>query len=126
MAIRNRHRRSYLIRDDESDFIHYRDQVTVNPDGIVIHKKNYDEGISKHPQNFVRAKNDPKPLVLHRPDVLASIGTITIPLEIGSTNVGSPFGAATHLFRTVHNNVIQFGIGEMEIEGTGLDGFEVG
>lgn len=107
MPIRNAHRPGrYLMIDDESGLTHYDDEMVERWDGLWVHKSNNE---TRHPQEFVRARTDPKALRHVRPlEDFAEIDN-TIPLEVGETTVPAPLdGPAQHLFRP--------GIGRLEIE----------
>ena len=126
MPIRRRHRvGSYLVLDEESDIVYYNDQVGIDPDGVVKKKEQIDSGFSKHPQNFVRAKNDPKALELVRTVDDVVVTSLAAYFNAGETNVPTAFGPAIHLTRTVRNYVIVVGIGDMVIESAGADAFIV-
>ena len=122
MPLRNRHRKAYLVRDDESDFVYYSDQVVTRWDGLVV-KKSQDE--TRNPQEFIKAKNDPKALTMVRPDVPVVVTSLAEYFSVGNTNIRNTVGPATHLTRTVRNNIILIGIGDMVIESPLADVFIV-
>lgn len=63
---RNRWRRGqWLVRDDESGFVHYADQVVRRWDGMYV-RKDQDEPID--PQWFITSENDPTNVPFIRPD----------------------------------------------------------
>jgi hypothetical protein len=63
---RNRWRRGqWLVRDDESGFVHYADQVVRRWDGMYV-RKDQDEPID--PQWFITAESDPTNVPFVRPD----------------------------------------------------------
>ena len=107
MAIRNTHRvGDYLMVDDESGLTHYASEMVQIWDGSWRHHSNAE---TRHPQEFVRARNDPKPLRHVRPDGFSPSIDNTFDLVIGETNVPMRLdGPAAHLF--------QPGIGKLEIE----------
>lgn len=107
MPVRNTHRPGdYLMTDDESGYTHYRSEMVERWDGAWVHWSNNE---TRHPQEFVRARNDPRPLRDIRPDGFASDIDNTFDVEIGETSVKTPIdGPAAHLFRP--------GIGKMIIE----------
>jgi len=107
MAIRNTHRvGDYLMVDDESGFTHYASEMVQRWDGAWVHKSNNE---TRHPQEFVRARMDPRALLNVRPDEFSPVIDNTFNLEIGVTTVSTPInGPAAHLFHP--------GIGKMIIE----------
>lgn len=111
MPIRNTHRvGDYLMRDDESGLIHYRSDMVKRWDGLWVHKTQFE---TRHPQEFVRARNDPKALRNVRPEDLAASPVNCISGGTGETSVRPPDGPASHLFRA--------GIGKMVVEGEPTD-----
>ena len=107
MPVRNTHRRGdYLMVDDESGLTHYASEMVERWDGLFVHRDNNE---TRHPQWFVKARNDPRALQHVRPlDPQAAVDN-TFDLEIGETTVPTSLnGPATHLF--------QPGIGKMIIE----------
>jgi hypothetical protein len=124
MSRRNRHRIGvHLVKDDESDFVYYSDEVATDYDGSVKHRSQIE---GRHPQDFVRAKGDPYPVSPIRPDPDTIITDLSMPLFIGNTQLLTPVGPATHLYRTVVGDQILLGIGEMIIDAFGLAAFIVG
>lgn len=95
----------HLVRDDESGITYYDDQVVKRWDGQLVHKDKGNE--TRHPQEFVRAKSDPKALKRIRTDIPWPTPINTVPVLVGETNVPAPYGPAAHLFDP--------GIGDMEI-----------
>ena len=104
-GIRNRHRVGfYLVQDDESGFVMYNDEVARIWNGTY---RRIDQYESRQPQEFVKARKDPKALVVVRPeDTLALPTTAELP-EVGESGVTTPTGPASHLFNP--------GIGEMRV-----------
>ena len=107
-----------LMVDQESGAVYYRSQMKKNWDGTWRHHSNTEP---IHPQYFVKAKNDPKPLKKIRPDRAYPTPDLIVPLTVGETNVLTRTGPATHLF--------DFGIfcgdpgiGEMTIEASATQG----
>lgn len=120
---RNRHKiGDHLVIDDESGHTIYASDARVCWDGTIRHKSQYE---ARHPQEFVRAKNDPYPVDPLRPD---TSGHVSVPfdLTVGNTSVGVLVGPATHLFRVVKNDQIILGIGDMIVGDTGPVGFRIG
>lgn len=108
MAIRNTHRVGrHLVRDDESGAVYYDDEMVKRWDGLMVHKSQYE---GRHPQEFVRAKNDPKALIDVRRDTPWPSPTNAQAVYIGTTNVPTPNGPASHLYKP--------GIGEMVVAST--------
>lgn len=120
---RNRWRKGvHLVVDDESGRTYYSDKVRECWDGSVRHYSQYE---SRHPQEFVRAKDDPRPVHPIRAQEYEEVGEITSPILIGNTQLFTPVGPATHLFRDVLAGIPLPGIGEMIIEDPGFYGFVV-
>lgn len=107
MAIRNTHRvGDHLMVDDESGYTHYASEMVERWDGAFVHHTNNE---TRHPQEFVRARNDPRPLKNVRPDGFSRVIDNTFELEVGETTVSTKLnGPAAHLF--------QQGIGKLVIE----------
>ena len=117
MPIRNTHRvGDYLAVDDESGFVHYASEMVYRWDGMFVHRTNTE---TRHPQEFVKARNDPRALKDVRPDIRQAPVDNTFALEVGDTTVPTIIdGPAAHLFKP--------GIGRLIIEGTNpLTVFEV-
>jgi len=105
MPLRNRHRiGDYLIVDDESGLTIYASQARKLWDGTMRHFKSYE---TRHPQEFVRAKSDPKPLMDVRPRPASPLPFNGDLIFVGNTTVPAPVGPATHLY--------DVGIGEMVV-----------
>lgn len=102
-------RGDHLVMDEESGFTTYASKVAYDYYGVLKLKK---QGDRAHPQDFIRAKEDPYPVYpIHPPlrqyeNPCASI----VGFFVGDTSVPTPDGPALHLFRP--------GIGEAEIECT--------
>lgn len=106
MPIRNTHRvGDWLMVDEESGHIVYRSDCVKIWDGTYRRAKSYE---TRQPQEFVKAKSDPKALTQVRsvPNT-ASICNV-LPSTIGNTSVSFPRGVAAHLYMGP-------GIGEAEI-----------
>jgi len=85
----------HLMQDDITGFIHYASEMRKTWDGLWVHE-NVWERHRRNPQEFVKARRDPKLVSNVRaaaalPD--ASSDTIT-PVFIGSTTVQTPFWSA--------------------------------
>ena len=107
MPRRNTHRvGDYLMIDDESGFTHYASEMVERWDGLYVHRDNNE---TRHPQWFVKARNDPRALRNVRPDIDQALVDNTFDLDIGETAVPMRLdGPAAHLF--------QPGIGKLVIE----------
>jgi len=105
---------------DESGFTHYASEMVRTWDGRWVHK---DEWEPRHPQDFVRAKNDPVSLQIVRPNqtvsaVPTSAESIVGLLTVGETGIQTVYGPATHIFDPDdlwHQLLSPIGIGDMEI-----------
>jgi hypothetical protein len=96
MAIRNRHKvGDYLMQDDESGFVHYASEMMEIWDGTFRHRNNFE---TRQPQEFVRAKNDPRALVDVRIEIPSSAAANVESAFVGETGVPTPTGPASHLF----------------------------
>ena len=85
----------HLMVDEESGRTHYASEMVRQWDGQWRHNTNVDP---RHPQDFVRALNDPQALkdvvpLGPQPDTFVSLL-----LTVGNTNVTAPYGPASHLF----------------------------
>lgn len=95
---------TYLMIDDESGFRHFADEMIQRWDGAWVHQSNNEY---RNPQEFVRAKSDPYPLEVIRPEgKLAAACASYYDYYVPGTTIRTPDGPATHLFS---------GIGKMEI-----------
>src|SRR3546814_19837690 len=107
MAIRNTHRvGDYLMTDAESGYVHYASEMVERWDGQFVHHIN-NEG--RHPQEFVKARNDPRALRNVRLDEFSHITDTTFELEVGDITIP-----------TTHNGLpatpLQPVTGKLEIE----------
>ena len=103
---RNRWRRGqWLVRDDESGFVHYADQVVRRWDGMYV-RKDQDEPID--PQWFITAESDPTNVPFIRPDQPAGPACKT----------GPAYDAANQPIKNFpgYNLYVGSSIGSMEIE----------
>lgn len=109
-GFRNRHRvGSYLLLDDESGFVHYREDMVRIWDGTWRRKDQFE---TRQPQEFVYARNDPKALRHIRPEPDVATPNNNPSGFIGETTVETPTSPAGHIF------ISNIGIGEMIIEGS--------
>ncbi len=106
--VRNTHRvGDYLMMDGESGIVHYASEMVRRWDGIMVHWTNNE---TRHPQEFVRARNDPKVLRDVWPDGAypkvctviydgMNVGEYTVEADATSnTSVDIPLGASFHIF----------------------------
>lgn len=94
---RNRHKKGdWLVRCDESGIVDYASNMRRRWDGLWVRKKGYE---TRHPQEFVMARNDPKPVPVVRDDVPYPVPNNVVPGFIGQTTIPSGVdGPADHLF----------------------------
>lgn len=87
--IRNRWRPGrHLVVSDESGLVRYDDETVKLWDGRIVLKSEYEE---RHPQEFVKAGRDPKPLKDVRPrQAFDDPGCPVIRPYIGNTNIPTP------------------------------------
>lgn len=107
MARRRWHRRGdWLVMDDYTGFPAWgSESVKEDYYGRTTLKSNAE---APNPQDFVRAKDDPRPKAFYNnPDLETTVTECAEPYYIGQTNIRTPRGPASHLY--------DFGIGEMEI-----------
>lgn len=103
--IRNTHRPGrHLMRDDESGLVHYDDELVKRWDGLYVRRDQYE---TRHPQEFVKARNDPIQLREIRTDPLVARPTTAEATLIGTTSISTRTGPASHIFSP--------GIGDMVI-----------
>jgi hypothetical protein len=98
------------MRDDESGQVHYKEDMVKIWDGTWRHKKMFE---TRQPQEFVRARADPRALRHIRPEEDAAVPINSISGTVGDSTVVTPPGPANHLFPA--------GIGEMIIEGANIN-----
>ena len=113
MPIRNRHRiGSYLMVSDLTGFVHYKEQMVELWNGLWVHHTDLEY---RNPQEFVRARRDPKSLRHIRPEAATlEAANFTCPF-VGDTNVPTPEGPGTN-FPT---------LGDMKVGSTQCDAFVV-
>lgn len=105
MPRRNRFRiGDWLVEDEESGKVYYRSQIKERWDGALVSRKSWE---TRQPQEFVEALSDPQALTDIRPAETVAVAANVEPIFIGATNIPTPTGPASHLFRP--------GIGEMAI-----------
>lgn len=85
MPIRNCHRPGdYLAIDDESGLCGYASDMRMRWDGAFVRAKGYE---TRHPQDFIRPRNDPAPLSIVRPQTPTELGCDVMPIFVGQTTV---------------------------------------
>lgn len=104
-------RGDWLVRDDESGFTEYASKVRRDYYGVLT--KTPDKA---HPQDFIRAKNDPFIYSPQNPPTYAfDTSAYNLGDFVGLTSVSAPVGPATHLFNPNAVNGDDPGIGSMTI-----------
>jgi hypothetical protein len=94
--MRNTHRiGNWLLVCDECGLTYYNDKIHKRWDGAIVCEKDWEP---RHPQEYVHARSDPKPLTKVRPDTLVLTVDNTAPSTVGETGVSAKTGPATHLF----------------------------
>jgi hypothetical protein len=104
-------RGDWLVRDEESGFTEYASKMRRDYYGVLKLAKQADPA---HPQDFIRAKNDPfinEPL--NNPILVYDTSAYNLGTFIGVTTVTAPVGPATHLFNAGMGGAL--GIGDMVI-----------
>jgi hypothetical protein len=118
MAFRNTHRvGDWLMLDDESGAVHYRSDMRKIWDGTWRHKSMFE---TRQPQEFIKARNDPRALRHVRPEpVFASVQS-TVAFKVGNTNVNTnpSFPGSGSIFNFGLTSDLGSGIGVMVIEGS--------
>ncbi len=121
MPVRNAHRvGDYLMVDSESGFVHYRSEMVQIWDGTWRHRDNFE---TRQPQEFIRAKNDPKALKNVQPEPAFAEPSLITPLTVGQTSAltNKSFAGAGTIF-TFGVLGGDPGIGSMVIEGSAESG----
>ena len=105
-------RGEWLVRDEESGLVEYASNVTRDYYGVL---KRRDQADSQHPQDFVRAGQDP---YINDPQASPAYTYDTSAYNVSAyvygTNIPTPQGPAFHLFGIVGAAGAQ-GIGTMVI-----------
>lgn len=87
----------WLAKDEESGFTTYGSRLARDYYGVLKLKE---QGDKVHPQDFVRAKEDPYPVTpISDPFRDYNLTESVIGFDVGETNIPTPFGPALHLFR---------------------------
>lgn len=106
----------WLVRDEESGFVEYGSNVRRDYYGVLTKKDQCDH---VHPQNFVKAKNDPHiQFPQASPEYVYDTSAYNLGAFIGQTNIPAPVGPATHLFNPSAVQGADPGIGDMAISTT--------
>ena len=96
MPIRNTHRvGSHLMVDDESGLVQYRENMVKRWDGLWVRKDQFE---TRQPQEFVQARNDPRPLRHIRPETPTGQVEARQAELVGESAVKTPIAPATHIF----------------------------
>lgn len=100
-------RGDWLVRDEESGFTEYASKVRRDYYGVL---KRSEQSDPAHPQDFIRAKNDPFIGQPQNPPALVyNTSAYNLGEFVGETIIPVPFGPASHLYPP------DFGIGAMTI-----------
>jgi hypothetical protein len=87
----------WLVKDEESGFTTYGSKVARDYYGVLKLKTQCDKA---HPQMFVKAGGDPYPVhPVNPPDRDFDLDESVIGFTVGTTNVATPDGPATSIFR---------------------------
>ena len=93
MPLRNHHRPGdWLAVCDESGIVGYASQMVKRWDGLFVRPQAFE---TRHPQEFVRARNDPVPLRDVRPMADLALGCASTPVYIGTTTIRTLTNNAT-------------------------------
>lgn len=104
-------RGDWLVRDEESGFTEYASEVRRDYYGVLT--KTPDRA---HPQDFIRAKNDPFIYDPQNPPTyIFDTSALNLGDLVGVTSVSAPIGPATHLFNPNAVNGDDPGVGSMTI-----------
>jgi len=103
--------------DDESGQVHYRSQMKRVWDGTWRHERNFE---TRQPQEFIKAKNDPRALREVRSEPVFASVVSTVAFKVGNTNIdtNSSFPGSGTIFNFGLTLDVGEGIGVMVIEGT--------
>lgn len=86
----------WLVRDEESGFIEYGSKVRRDYYGVLKRK---DQADYSHPQDFIRAKQDPFTQFPQNPPIMVyDTSAYNVSAFVYGTNIPTPLGPATHLF----------------------------
>ncbi len=111
---------AWLVRDEESGFVEYGDNVRRDYYGVLKRK---DQADPVHPQLFIRALGDPYPVYPQAPIAMTyDTSAYDASAFVYGTNIPTPYGPATHLFNPFAGQGSSQGIGAMTI-GTDFEVF---
>lgn len=101
---------SHLVRDEESGFVEYGENVRRDYYGVLKRK---DQADPMHPQTFVRALGDPYNVYPQAPPFMTyDTSAFDASAFVYGTNIPTAFGPASHLFpRSVGGGIGQMIIG---------------
>lgn len=86
----------WLVRDEESGFIEYGSNVRRDYYGVLKRK---DQADYSHPQDFIRAKEDPFTQYPQNPPIQTyNTSAYNVSAFVYGTTIPIPLGPATHLF----------------------------
>lgn len=87
----------WLVKDEESGFTTYGTKVDYDYYGVLKLKSQADPA---HPQDFVRALDDPYPVYpVSEPFRAFNLTESVVGFEVGTTTVDTPDGPALHIYR---------------------------
>lgn len=90
-------RGDWKVLDEESGFVTYGSRVAYDYYGVLKLKS---QGDKAHPQDFIRAKNDPTPVwPTNSPEIEYDLDNAVVGFTVGNTAVDTAYGPALHLFR---------------------------
>lgn len=90
-------RGDWLVKDEESGFTTYGSKVAYDYYGVLKLKEQADPA---HPQDFIRAKEDPYPVYpVSEPFRDFNLTESVVGFDVGTTTIDTPDGPALHLFR---------------------------
>ena len=100
MPVRNTHKvGDWLMLDDESSAVYYRSEMRKIWNGTYRHWTQFE---TRQPQEFVRAKRDPKALRAIRPEPAFAIPVSGQPILVGESNVLTKTnGPGSHLYPSI-------------------------
>lgn len=97
-------RGDWLVKDEESGFTTYGSKVSYDYYGVLKLKS---QGDKAHPQDFVKALDDPYPVYpVSQPFRDFNFTESVVGFDVGTTTVDTPDGPALHLFRPGIGNAI--------------------
>lgn len=90
-------RGDWLVKDEESGFTTYGTRVEYDYYGVLKLREQADPA---HPQDFIRAKEDPYPVYpVSQPFRAFNLTESVVGFDVGTTTVDTPDGPALHIFR---------------------------